>query len=233
LTITKQSTFVLAKIGHISQIHILKWGFALSANHQFGLCRSNLFQKVRFSKFLFICSVLPFPYQLNVCSFLSKLCTDSTWIIKKNVGWILKMCLHILIGFLFISALLSSQCIVISFLFVILNIPPTCHEFVKHHNTTIQCITYAHFEHYHNKMDSTNGRRKRKNIIPQNLSNTLMKFTGSIFLCFSHCIFKFLHFLELISFVSHPIKSTCMLFFFLSFISFTNEDNLLLHLFLK
>ena len=89
LTITKQSTFVLSKKGHISQIHILKWGFALSANHQFGLWRSNLFQKVRFSKFWVICSVLLFPYQWNVCSFLSKVCTDSTWIIRKNVGWLL------------------------------------------------------------------------------------------------------------------------------------------------
>jgi len=70
LTITNHSTFMLAQKGHITQMHILKCSIAVSTNYRFGHCRSNLFEKVRCSKYWVICSIMIFPYQWIVCSFV-------------------------------------------------------------------------------------------------------------------------------------------------------------------
>jgi len=102
----------------------------------------------------------------------------------------IKMCLHLFIAFYcaFCFYFLHSALLigfVIIFVLLILNLNlflfPTYSEFVKHHNTTIQYITSAHFEHYYKKMDSNdsrNGRRKRKSIVSQNISNSMMKSLG-------------------------------------------------------
>jgi len=61
LTITKRSTYVLAQKGIIAQMHILNRSIAVSANHQFGHCRS------KGTQFKILIKRYNFPYQWLGC----------------------------------------------------------------------------------------------------------------------------------------------------------------------